>query len=203
MKNLFITFLAASLFTACSKDNTPPPEPDKLPEATTVGANTAGCYINGRLIIPKNGINGISGSTSYGLEYTVGPNFGPPIFNEYFALDMANLKNQGLGYTIYIQLNNLLNANGIYTVGQSNGLYFSDGPDNPQIIVTEVQGTISTGKRFLSSSNSGIIKITRFDYTNKIISGTFSCNLYSNQSPNESIQVTEGRFDINLVTLNN
>ena len=119
------------------------------------------------------------------------------------AFRISNLKNQGIGYSIYVHLNSLTNEVGIYNIGQSNDLFFVDGPNNPQIIVSEVNGNVSTGKRYLSSPNSGVIKITRFDYPNKIISGTFSCNLNSNQNANDIIQVTDGRFDINLVTLNN
>ena len=203
MKNILFIILTISFLISCSKkDYVPQLPPDKLPDATTIGANTAGCYVNGKLIILVNTIDSTSGYPVFGLKYYVGPNFGPPLFNEYFAVRIANLKNSGITYTIYLQLNNLANGIGNYALGQSNDMFFIDGPDNPQIIVSEVNTTISTGKRFISSVNSGVINITRFDYVNKIISGTFNCNLTSNQNENEIIKVTDGRFDINLVTLN-
>ena len=203
MKTKILFFLTILSLLGCTKDDSPQPEPDKLPDATMVGANTAGCYIHGKLIIPKNGINSTSGFPVFGLEYVVGPNFVSSMFNDYFVLKIINLKSQGLSYNIYIQMNSLSNGIGNFIINQSNGLYYSDGPNNPQIIVSEVNGTISTGKRFLSSPASGIMKITRFDYVNKIYSGTFTCTLYNSQNPSETIQVTDGRFDINGFTLNN
>ena len=59
-------------------------------------------------------------------------------------------------------------------------------------------------KTYWSSTNSGIIKITRSDLATgiSIYSGTFSCTLYNKDNPSETIQVTDGRFDINVATLN-
>ena len=198
MKNLFITFLAASLFTACSKDNTPPPEPDKLPEATMVGANTAGCYINGRLIIPKNGINGISGSTSYGLDVFRGINFNNiPYGNDFFSIKFSNLQDIGPSYWIYIHLNNLTSGAVFYTLQQSNVQFFEDASNNPQIIVRETINNVS-GKTFISTQNSGSIIITRFDFVNHVISGTFTASLQNQNNRTEIINVTFGRFDIRI-----
>ena len=189
---------------ACNKDDDPiQPRVDQLPPATTSGANTAGCIINGKVLITKNGINSTSGFPVFGLKYFVGPNFGTPNFDEYFSLDIQNLKNKkGIDYTIYVHLNNMILGAGLYNVGQSNGENYIDGPNNPQIIVNEINENVYTGKKFWSSPNSGTINITRFDYSNKIISGVFSCTLYNKDNPTETIQVTDGRFDINLVTLN-
>lgn len=57
-------------------------------------------------------------------------------------------------------------------------------------------------KTFWSGSNSGIIQITRFDYFNGIYSGTFNGILYNKDIPTEKIQITDGRFDIKISTLN-
>ena len=200
MKNLFITFLAASLFTACSKDNTPPPEPDKLPEATMVGANTAGCYINGKLLIPKNNNQSIGGPLLYGLDYVRGNNFTNPLFNDYLAIIIKNRKDID-GDNIYIHFNQMVQGVGIYTLGQSNGNRYTASPNNNHVILDRGvnSGNVQT---YLSSSTSGSIVITRFDWINKIISGTFSFSLYNANNPSDIIQVTQGRFDINLVTLN-
>jgi len=161
-------------------------------------ANTTGFIINGKTLIPKNGVNSTSGFTTYGLDVIRGVNFNnQPYGNDYFSIKFANLKDKGKSYWIYIHINNLNNGIGIYTIGQSNGEFYADASNNPQIIARETHDNVS-GKTFLSSENSGNINITRFDFTNSVISGTFSVTLYNKDNPTEVIQVTDGRFDIHI-----
>jgi hypothetical protein len=198
MKNLLILLLP--LFLSCTKTETPTPQ-DTLPPITQVGANTAGCIINGKVLIPKNGSQAIGGSPAYGLTTGAGINFHSPIIgDDYKYIQIQNLKDMG-GDGIYVHFNDMTKGVGTYIVGQSNGQYFDDGPSNPQIIANTYDG-VNIGKTYYSSPNSGIINVTRFDYPNGIYSGTFSCTLYNKDNPNETIQVTDGRFDINVATLN-
>jgi hypothetical protein len=204
MKNSILLVILSFLIFSCSKteNTTPETPPDQLPAITTTGANTAGCVINGKVIIPKNTVNSTSGFISYGLRTGAGINFHPPIIgDDYKFFDIANLKDKGISYSIYIHLNDMTMGTGLYTVGQSNNQYFIDGPNNPQIIVRETFDNVS-GKTFISGANSGTINITKFEYTNGIYSGTFNCTLYNKDVPTEIIQVTDGRFDISVATLN-
>jgi hypothetical protein len=195
-----IAALLIIFMVGCSKDNLNPLE-DKLPEATTTGANTAGCYINEELLIPKNGSQAIGGSPAYGLKTGAGNNFHPPVIgDDYFYVRIANLSNKG-GDDIYIQINNMVLGIGNYNISQSNGDYYDDGPNNPQIIAHIYDG-VNMGQTFYSETNSGIITITRLDYPNGIYSGTFNATLYNKDNPTEKIQVKDGRFDIKIATLN-
>lgn len=195
-----ILFLLLAL-SSCSKDNDSEPQ-DQLPPISTTGTNTAGCIINGKVLIPKNGVNSTSGFTTFGLTTGAGINFNEPIVgDDYWYVKIVNLRNKDRGYWIYLHLNNTENGVGSYAVNQSNSDFFADGPNNSQIIVRETFNGIS-GKTFLSSYNSGTIKITRFDYSNGIYSGIFNCTLYNKDDPSEIIQITDGRFDINIATLN-
>jgi hypothetical protein len=201
MKNTILTLLFIVFLTSCSKDNaTETTPPDQLPLATTSGANTAGCSINGKLLIPKNGSQAIGGPLIYGLKYHLGNSFGNPLFNDYFAVTIRNKKDLD-GDNIYIHLNEMTQGTGTYILGQSNGNYFTASPNNNHVILKrgENTGNVVT---YISNPTSGTISITRFDYPNKIISGTFSFSLYNANNPSEIIQISEGRFDINLVTLN-
>ena len=118
MKNLLFLFVTLLTLSCCSKDDTTPQ--DKLPGATTIGANTAGCYINGELLVPKNApLDFTSGPKSYGLKKANGPNFGATSGNDYFAITIANLKDKG-GDFIYVHLPTLINGVGDYIIGQSN-----------------------------------------------------------------------------------
>ena len=86
---------------------------------------------------------------------------------------------------------------------QSNGELNSGGPLNNQVIAGINKNGVS--KTYYSSPNSVIIKITRSDlaYGIAIFSGTFSCTFYNKDILAELIQITDGRFDINGLTIKN
>lgn len=197
MKTLLF-FMSLLAMTACSNNDDTPQ--DQLPEATTIGANTAGCLINGKVLIPKNGSQAIGGTPAYGLNYYYGNNFWPNK-NDYWQLEIANKKDSKTS-GIILWIKNMQNGNGDYLVGQSNGELYSDGPSNNQIIASVTTDGIN--KTYYSSDNSGVIKITRSDlgYGISIYSGIFNCVLYDKDSPSELIHITEGRFDFNSLTLN-
>ena len=158
MKNLILTAVFLCFLNSCTKDSATSTPVDTLPPITTIGANTAGCLINGKVLIPKNGSQAIGGSPLY------------------------------LGM-------------GDYTIGQSNGEKFILASNNPQIIL-ETHYNVVPSKKYISNVNSGTIKVTRFDYPNGIYSGIFNCTLYNVNIPSEKIQITDGRFDIKISTLN-
>jgi hypothetical protein len=198
-KTTILTLLIIML-SGCSKNNDATVPQDQLPPITTTGANTAGCIINGKVLIPRNGIQALGGPPSYGLKMNTGNNFWPAK-NDYWQLEIANkIATNSSGIILYIK--NMSTGNGDYIVNQSNGELYIDGPNNHQIIAGIKENGIY--KTYYSSSNSGIIKITRSDLAVgiSIYSGTFSCTLYNKDNPSEKIQVTDGRFDINSITLN-
>ena len=187
------------VMTACSNNDDAPK--DQLPLATTIGANTAGCLIDGEVLIPKNGIQSIGGPPSFGLKIGGGNNFNEPIIgDDYFFIRIANLRDKG-GDGIYLYFNDMTLGEGKYIVGQSNGELYSDGPNNVQIIAQIFDG-VDMGKTFWSSSNSGTITVTKFDYFNGVYSGIFDCILYNKDNPRDTIEITQGRFDIKVATLN-
>lgn len=186
--------------TSCSKDNNNNTTQDQLPPITTTGVNTAGCIINGKVLIPKNGSQAIGGPALYGLNFNAGNNFWPDK-NDYWQLEIANKKDpNSAGVILYIR--NMSAGNGDYTVDQSNGELYSDGPNSNQIIaVIKIDGV---NKTYYSSNNSGFIKITRSDLAVgvSIYSGIFNATLYNKDNPSEKIQIKDGRFDFNYLTLN-
>jgi hypothetical protein len=199
MKNSIFILLVAFL-TSCSKDNSTAVA-EQLPPITQAGVNTAGCYINGEVLIPKNGEQQFGGSPAYGLKIGGGINFNEPIVgDDYFFIRIANLRDNG-GDDIYIHFNDMTLGVGNYNIGQSNNEYYVDGPNNPQIIAHIYDG-VNLGKTFLSGANAGTITVTRFDYPNGIYSGIFNVTLYNKDNPIEKIQITDGRFDVNVATLN-
>ena len=180
MKNLLILIITILFFASCSKDSAET-QPDQLPPITTTGANTAGCLIDGKVLIPKNGSQAIGGSLLYGLKYYVGNNFGNPGFDDYFAINIKNRKDID-GDEIYIHLNKMIIGTGVYAIGQSNGNYYIASPPNNHAVLKK---GVNSGniKSYISSSTSGLVTVTRFDYPNKIISGFFSFTLYNVNNP--------------------
>jgi hypothetical protein len=57
-------------------------------------------------------------------------------------------------------------------------------------------------KYYCSIENSGNLNITRYDYSNGIISGTFDFNAVNKDDSNDIIEITEGRFDISWRKIN-
>ena len=151
-------------------------------------------------MIPKNGSQTFGGPALLGLNISAGINFNAPIIgDDYWQLEIANKRDvNGAGVILWIK--NMTAGNADYIVGQSNGELYSDGPNNNQMIAGIKENGIY--KTFWSGSNSGIIQITRFDYFNGIYSGTFNGILYNKDIPTEKIQITDGRFDIKISTLN-
>ena len=84
-KNIILLLLTTFTLSCCNKDNDKPKtEIDQLPPITKIGANTAGCIINGKVLIPKNGAQSFGGPALYGLNISAGNNFNAPIIGDVF-----------------------------------------------------------------------------------------------------------------------
>jgi len=199
MKILIYILLFITL-TACDKDDNTQNQQDQLPPITTTGANTAGCIINGKVLIPKNGSQAIGGPPLYGMNVNAGINFSEPIIgDDYWQLEIANKRDpNSAGIVLWIK--DMQQGIGNYIINQSNGELYADGPNNNQVIAGIKENGVQ--KTYWSGNNAGTITITRFDYLNGIRSGIFNVTLYNKDNPTEIIQVTDGRFDINIATLN-
>ena len=175
---------------------------DQLPPITEVGANTAGFLINGKVIVPKNGNQIVGSSPSYGLTIGAGGNFHPPIIgDDYFFVKIVDFKSNP-SIVLWIQVNNLLAGVGTYNLGAATGNFFSYSPANP-FILYEICTDINNCKVYYSELNSGTIVFSRFDYYGGIYSGTFKGILTNRNNSADKVQITDGRFDIKIATLNN
>lgn len=197
---ILIYILSFISLAACSKDDNNENQQDQLPPITQTGANTAGCIINGKVLIPKNGSQAIGGAPLYGMNVNAGINFSEPIIgDDYWQLEIANKRDpNSAGIVLWIK--DMQQGIGNYPINQSNGELYADGPNNNQVIAGIKENGVQ--KTYWSGNNAGTITITRFDYLNGIRSGIFNVTLYNKDNPTEIIQVTDGRFDINIATLN-
>ena len=186
MKNLLLFFLTVFALNSCSnnddnKPSTPKTELEKLPPATHIGANTAGCLVNGVAFLPKGYLPG--GALFF--FYQEGKNF---------SLSIGERTTQGSNDIIrdvsVASLNQNLhdNVNVVFPLSEygENSKYGtftinSEAPPSPNFYSTN---TIVTGE----------LVITYHNFNNAILSGIFWFDAIN--SNGEKVEVREGRFDI-------
>jgi hypothetical protein len=196
MKNL-MTLLLLALLTSCSEESNSNPE-SQLPPITQTGANTFGCLIDGKLVKPRDGSGSIGGSN-------VGASFygGYPNATDYYELDIRDLKsNKTSKILIHMQNVHLLGA-GNYIINESNGMSSIDGYNHNYIHCRVFDQNTNSYQFYRSFENSGVLIITKYDFYNRVISGTFSCQVKNSANATDIIEITNGRFDIKWDTLPN
>lgn len=188
MKNLLF-ILIAFLIVECrdsSDDNSP-----KLPPETQTGANTFGCLVNGRLFYPRDGTFDIMGANK-AVVYSGN--------NKFDEILVANFKDgKPLNY-MYFHIHDLPTKGvGEYVWKESNFNKGIDGLMQNYLYVRAFDYTTNTWKWYTSYENSGKTVITKYG-GQPIVSGTFSGKLRTSDGK-ETIEITNGRFDINTSTI--
>jgi hypothetical protein len=160
-------------FAQCKKSN---PDNNGLPAATQEGKNTLGFLLNGQPWTPQ----GNNGTANLSIDFDAGINNGIFSLSAYKIINSLNRQRFGLGIKDSL---NFISVPKIYILGNSTlyGAAYSDDS--------------CTFDYFDSTINrSGNLTITRFDKTNRIISGTFSTTFNKTGCP--EIKITDGRFDM-------
>lgn len=196
MKKTILIFMTTILLIACSDDSNPG---EGLPPETQTGANTFGCLIDGKLYKPR-----------CEKPSPVFPEWGALVWGStspynYNEIEIRDLKSN-YGFNLLLHVDGIyVSQEGIYQVNESNGYSNIDGLDHTYINCTIYDDTTNSYKNYVSFENSGEVNITRYTLgtptTGTIISGTFSGKLRNIQSPNDEIEITSGRFDINSLTV--
>ena len=164
------TLLFLFSFTSCQKE-----ELNVLPQETQTGANTFGCYIDGQLYL--GGYFPITGAIPLVAEYQSK--------SKKIIINAYGKKNNKAAGIMYFEINNPVkgttqNLSLAYYMPQTSLNYFY----------------------YLAFNEAGVY-LTKFDTINKIVSGNFnflgrSADQLFHFSGNDSIQITQGRFDIKL-----
>ena len=170
MKNLILILLATFSLSCCDKnDDKPKTELEKLPPATTTGAKTFGCLLDGVAFVPGN--QNLAKDCAY--QYVNGYYFslqGNKYVNKELirlGLDTDNLKiEEGKTYVLQNKID-----------GNASAKYFDD------------YGNYNT-----SSTEKGEMTITKLDLTKNIVSGTFFYDI--KDSKGVLHKITNGRFDM-------
>ena len=191
MKHTF-TLALFLLLIACSSDSNPE---DGLPKETQTGANTFGCLIDGKLLVPRSGNNNI-----------VNPEWGAIIWgsgdanpNAYKELEVRDLKSPRRASFLLHMKEVAIHGIGDYIIDESNGLNSTEGGGLNQNYIHCVifDKTTNSYQQYVSYENSGLLKITFYNPSaGVILSGTFNCKVRNIQNPNDEIEITNGRFDV-------
>lgn len=176
-KIILIIGILLTTLLSCSKKDDPTLTPlEQLPAETKIGANTAGCLVNGEAFLPKGFFP--SGNL---ICYFINQN--------HFSLSISNKENNNVNSIIIIVedlnlvIGEVVNLN---TMRSSNNSKFAEyhilkDSGNDELYSTTPEIT-------------GELVITHHDYDNAIISGTFWFDAINNAG--EKIEVREGRFDM-------
>lgn len=194
MKHILATLILITAF-GCNNNDDANTNQRTLPLITEIGANTFGCYIDQQLFLPRDG------EGTFGSEDKAMTLWGGGSNNDYNEIDVHDFKSEKTA-SLLLHIESLYdNGEGIYVINESNGLEGIDGFDHTYIHCRVWREDIGNYQNYLSYGNSGTINITRFDFENGIISGTFNGFVRNYQQPHDTIQIREGRFDINGYTL--
>ncbi|NLN24476.1 MAG: hypothetical protein GX163_02205 [Bacteroidetes bacterium] len=169
-----------------------------LPPITQTGENTFGCYVDGKLLIPRDGTAAIP--PNKGMWFSA---FGDSPNYVYDEINVRDYKsgNGGLLDLHIIDLHK--NGEGTFSIKESNCERLGQANHSINIRARWWDKEAQVFKWYCSIENGGTLTITRYDYENGIVSGTFSCTMVNRDDPGDFIEITEGRFDINWRTVNN
>jgi hypothetical protein len=174
---IFSLAIIAFLFTTCIKNGKGPS--NILPEATQEGKNTMGMKVNGVVWTPYSGCFSVTGSA-------IGVQYHKPYVPSYYLSFGATKSFKGEFKTFNITS---IYPSGISTLGEKY--------DSVNVTYTDYDapgGWIDYGTFY---HKRGKLIITKLDFVNEIISGTFDCTLFSGK---DSVVITEGRFDCKFNT---
>jgi len=165
------------ILNSCSKNDDCVNPVDCLPPATQTGANTAGCLVNGEVLVPIGG--GFNRPSVLLSQY---------VFHNgryIFSLSIVDLKSK-VYRSIHLESKDkklikgetyILSKN---TEDNSNAFYFLDAGFVDAFETTD--------------EIIGEFKVTHLDESQNIISGTFWFDAINNEG--EIVQIREGRFDV-------
>jgi hypothetical protein len=199
MKKFILILITTFSLSCCNKDE------DKttifqLPPETMVGANTFGCIINGQVFYPRDGTSTLFNPGGKGLKFWGDPSM-PNVMGNYNELEIRNLQDAKPANSMIIHLQGLDQIKtGDYVWHDSNFQSSIDGLMQNYVYAKIYNSSVNGWQYYGSYENSGKITIKRYDFTNRIVSGTFSGKLRLMNSTTE-LEIQSGRFDIKWSTL--
>ena len=175
-----ILLMLCILTLSCSSDddNASASDPvNQLPEATQIGANTAGALVDGEPITPKGG--GITPNLIAFYQFLDGEYF--------FSIGFADNEQEN------VKSINIFTSRVIL---QQNTTFNLDNPDDSSLTGGGGEYSINGDEIEYNTieDNIGELTITHLDEQNRIVSGTFWFDAVNEEG--EVVEVREGLFDV-------
>jgi len=171
-KYILLIFLATTISCCNNDDDNPPPDPvDQLPPATQTGAGTFGCLLDGEVFLPGN----VPNKLDCVYQFVNG--------GYYFSLQGSKRYIDNNVILIGLSTKNLeVSSNNTYILKEN--------------INQNAHGTFISNREiyYTSEEQSGELKITKLDYDNHIVSGTFWFDVMDSDGIVHEIR--DGRFDV-------
>ncbi|MWB92827.1 hypothetical protein GON26_00460 [Flavobacterium sp. GA093] len=161
------------LLGACDKDDSSKTPLEQLPALTSVGANTAGCLVNGEALLPKG-----AGTNKLFCQYND---------QNDFSVAISEKINDQIRTVNVASLNQKLEVNKVYQLKECG----DDSKYGEYIIIYPDFNHVDYGT---NSTITGELKITNHNIDKATISGTFWFDAVNKSG--DKIQVREGRFDM-------
>ncbi len=185
LSRIILLSLLVAVFTSCFKMKDIEPKPD-LPPLTTEGKNTFGCYING---VPwKHGTPGLNlgGPTLEPRFFRHGTSWGDSIMGirawKHYYQDKISRDLLSIGFRAL--------DTGIHEI--------KFGKETFKRSFTEYQ-IYSPCIYNIDTTKVHVVNLVRFDLQERIASGTFEMTLYNTITCNDTLVITEGRFDVRFL----
>ena len=171
LKLSIIILLFSLIGAGCEKEN----EELQLPPITQSGAGTLGCLVNGEIFVAKNWM------------------FGPAIgaSNNQWEDRRWVINGVGDNHTVVLEICRDLVIKGEAILKGP----FEESCSNSMIYFSSYPSLTASFQT--SDKNVGKVFISRFDTTNRIISGTFYFDAVN--SSGEKVEIRDGRFDVKFI----
>lgn len=196
MKKIILKLLIVTFLVSCTKDDVSKEIVFILPQETQSGANTFGVTINGKVYLPKDP----EIFDSYSVVNKGVVLWGFPDEISYLELEVKCSN----GFKINIHMQDIQTiGQGHYILNQSNFQERLDSYPNSNIFFRVYRDDIQDYAYYSSLQDQSELNITRYDFTNRIISGNFSGKFLRYGTTDDIITITDGRFDIDWDTILN
>ncbi|MGV4461766.1 hypothetical protein ACQ1Q5_09565 [Ornithobacterium rhinotracheale] len=186
----FIAVFSTIMMTSCNNDDDSNKE--FLPNETSIGANTFGCLIDGKLFSPRS--SGGYLNYKHGLTFNLGfPNYS----NNDFKTIIFQV-HSGERYLHFKVMNPELKVGEKIPFYDNKILEFKSYIWYTDSSIKTPLENVGNDNGYFDNLISGSCTITKIDYP--IISGVFEATLSNYKG--DKIKIEKGRFDINAETIN-